>query len=485
MSEQVEVYRMLMPWDEEKRISSAGYERLRIAVLPFANMSPDPADEYFADGMTEELITTMSRLPGLQVLARTSVASYKGGTKLSTIAEELRVGTVLEGSVRKAGNRLRITAQLIELPTETHVWSERYDREFDDIFRIQDDIAGKIADALRLRFAASQRPSQKRAENIEAYSLYLKGRSMWNRRSKEGVLGSIKIFKETIKVDPKCAQAWSGLADAYEIAVQSGFMTGEETLSKAREAVVRALELDDRLAEAHASLGLMLLRDLEFEKAQKELKRAIELNPNYAAAHHWYSNCLIDLGRIQDSTDEIEKAHELDPLSLTIAMRTGENYMYLGRIDEAIATYDKVMKSEPDYSGAYLYRAIAFMIKNLKERAFTDLEASYKLNQDEYLYNWALAGLYGWFGDIEKAQTLEQELVQNVGKLNNASRLTLYAIIAYYAILGKADDFFAWIEKALASKTTPVSFLRYTPLCNKVRSDPRFPEIFRKLGLPY
>lgn len=481
VSEQVEVYKMLMPWDEEKRISSERYEKMRIAVLPFTNMSPDPADEYFADGMTEELITTMSRLPGLQVLARTSVANYKGGAKLSTIAEELRVGTVLEGSVRKSGNRVRITAQLIDIPTEAHVWSERYDREFDDIFRIQDDIAEKIVDALRLRFATPQGPVQKRVENIEAYTLYLKGRFMWNKRSREGVLAAIEIFHEAVKVDPEYAQAWSGLADAYSLAFFNDFMSEEEARSKAREAVVKALELDDKLAEAHASLGIMLLGELKFEKAQKEFKRAIELNPNYAPAHHWYSNCLVDLGRIRDSTDEIEKAHELDPLSPATAARIGENFIYLGKIDEGISTFDKLTKIDPLYSRTYLFRAVAFMIKNMKEKALADLEASYKLNPDEYLYKGSLAWFHAWFGDIEKAQRLEQELLQNVER----SQFNALYFALYYAILGKADEFFTWIEKAIARKNISVSFIRYTPFCDKVRNDPRFPEIFQKLGLPY
>ncbi|MGD0478302.1 MAG: adenylate/guanylate cyclase domain-containing protein [Nitrososphaerales archaeon] len=478
---QIDVYKLDLPWEAGMRPESE-YDKHRLAVLPFANISPDPNDEYLADGMTEELITAMSQLQGLQVLARTSVMNYKGGgTKLSTIGDELRVGTVLEGSVRKAGNRVRVTAQLIDVPTESHVWSDKYDRELDDIFAIQSDIANKIAEALRVRLAPVQRPAGKHAEIIEAYTLYLKGRFYWNKRDKEGVLGSLKLFQAAIGMDPDYARAYSGLADAYYIAATYGFIDTAEGLAKSNEAAMKALELNDMLAEAHASLGVNLYGDLRYEEAQRELRRAIELNPSYASAHHWYSLCLQDMGRAKEAMEEIEKAHELDPLSPVITLNVGGAHAYYGRLDEAIAILDKLIENEPAFANSYLYRSYGFMLKGMKERAYADLEAFRKLARDEDRYKWAHAILYGWFGEGEKALPMIEELIQKVGN----SSILESDIAACYAVLGDRDEFFNWIDKAISAKMITVVELRSSPLYDKVREDPRFPEIFKKLGLPY
>ncbi len=477
----LEVYKMVMPWSEEKVAPPIQLDKNRIAVLPFTNMSADPQDEYFADGMTEELITAMSGLQGLQVIARTSVMNYKGGgTKISTIGNDLRVGTVLEGSVRKAGNKVRVTAQLIDVPTESHLWSEKYDRELDDIFRIQDDIAGKIAQALRVKLASVE-SAGKHGDNIEAYTLYLKGRFYWNKRDKEGVLESLKLFQEATRMDPNYARAYSGLADAFYIAATYGFMNLAEGLTKSKEAAMKALELDDTLAEAHASLGVILYGDLQYEKAQRELRIAIELNPSYASAHHWYSLCLQDMGRVKEGIEEIEKAHELDPLSPVITLNVGVVHGNCGRLDEAIAVFDKLIEDEPNFANSYLYRSYSFMLKGIKERASADLEAYRKLSQDEDRYKWASVILCGWFGEGERALPMIEELIQKVGK----SSILEGDIAACYAILGNKDEFFNRIDRAISAKMITAVELRSSPIYDKVRKDPRFPEIFKKLGLPY
>ncbi len=482
VKDSIEVYRIVMPWDEESVIQPAQLDRKRIAVLPFANISQDPNDEYFADGMTEELITAMSGLQGLQIIARTSVMNYKGGgTKLSTIGSDLGVGTVLEGSVRKAGNKVRVTAQLIDVPTASHLWSEKYDRELDDIFKIQDDIAGKIAEALKVRLVSLQGSGRKQTENMEAYTLYLKGRVLWNKRNKEGVMTALSLFQEALKLDSQYAKTWSGLADAYNIASSNEFMDREEALPKAKEAALKALELDDGLAEAHASLGLIHLNDLKYYEALRELKRAIELNPSYATAHHWYSLCLVDMGRIAVSLDEIKRAHELDPLSPMIASVIGRTMNLLGNLDEAITLQDNLIKREPDFANGYLFRSFSYFFKNMRDKALEDLESWHKIERDDYLYKVFLAWNLGWLGDIEKANLLIQEAIQN----EERSSVVADLIALYYAIIGKGDEFFAWTEKAISTKNLSLDLRRYTPICDKVRSDPRFPEIFRKLGLPY
>jgi adenylate cyclase len=482
VSEPIEVYRMLMPWKDEKSTLSTPPDKRRIAVLPFANISQDSNDEYFADGMTEELITAMSGLQGLQVIARTSVMNYKGGgTKLSTIASELGVGTVLEGSVRKAGNKVRVTAQLIDVPTESHLWSEKYDRELDDIFKIQDDIAGKIAQALKVHLTPVQESGRKHTENMEAYTCYLRGRFLWNKRSREGVLEAMNAFREAIKIDPEYARAYSGLADAYTIAVNYDFMDGAEGQSKALEAATRALKLDDGLPEAHASIGLIMMSDMKYLEARNELQRAIQLNPSYASAHHFYSNCLLELGNLNEAVEEIKRARELDPLSPVIELALAQQYALAGRLDESLSMLDKLLEREPSFASGYLGRAICYWLKDMKDKAFDDVKSHHNLSKDDEYYKLTTAWLHGWFGDRKKALNLIDEVLRESGDRPK----DLGWVAGCYAVLGERDEFFKWVDRAISMKSFTVLWLRYTPACDKVRSDPRFPEIFKKLGLPY
>ena len=382
------------------------------------------------------------------------------------------MGTVLEGSIRKAGNKLRVTAQLIDVESLGHLWAQSYDRELEDIFKIQDDIAGKIAEALRVRLATTQEPLRRQTESIEAYTLYLKGRSLWNKRDREGVLGSLKLFQEAIKMDPDYARACTGLADAYHVAAFNDFMDRADGLVKSKEAAMKALELDDTLAEAHASLGANLSDDLRYEQAQREYKRAIELNPRYATAHHWYCVCLRELGRMKEAMEEIEKARELDPLSPAITLNVGMTNFLNGRTDEAIAIYDKLIENEPSFAASYYQRALCFMCKRMKERAYADVEAYGKLVQNEDAYKISLAFLYGWFGEREKALSMIEELIPKVGP----------DISDCYAVLGDRDEFFNWIDKAISAKRLMVAYLRSSPFYDKVREDPRFPENLQEVG---
>jgi adenylate cyclase len=482
----LEVYKMTMPWDEAKAIPPAQLDKNRIAVLPFASMSPDPNDEYFADGLTEELIGRVSQVSGLEVIARTSVMNYKKKEKnVSQIGRELNVGTVMEGSVRKAGNRIRVAAQLINANTEGHLWSSRYDRDLEDIFAIQSDIANQIAEALRVRLAPVQVPASKHTEIIEAYTLYLKGRSLWNKRDREGVIGSLKLFQEAIKIDPAYARAYSGLADAYHIAVTTYFvspiMERADGLARSREAATKALELDDTLAEAHASLGLNLYHDWRWEEAQREFRRAIQLNPSYATAHHWYCLCLMDLGKKKEAMEEAEKARALDPLSPAITYVLGWTKIYDGRLDEAIAIADKLIQTEPSFAWGYWGRYASFMYKGMKERAYSDLEAFHRLSKDEDSYNIGLIFLYGVFGEKEKALLIVREFIPMIGK----SSISEADPAEWYACLGERDESFKWIDKGIAAKRISIGELRYCPGFANVRDDPRFPEIFKQLGLPY
>src|SRR2546428_217071 len=272
-------------------------DKHRIIVLPLANISSDPRDEYFADGLTEELISSISNISELSVISRTSAMTYKGTSKkVGDIGKELDVGSVLEGSVRKSGNRMRIAVQLIDARDDKHLWAQNYDREFDDVFAVQSDIAKKVADALRVRIlpGETRQIEKKPTNNSEAYGLYLKGRYLWNKRTKEALLKAIQYFTEATKKDPNFARAYVGLADCYIIMENWGYLTTAEASPKSKMYVTRALELDDSIAEAHVSrASILMAQEWDVEGAEREFKRAIELNPSYATAHHWYGNGLL------------------------------------------------------------------------------------------------------------------------------------------------------------------------------------------------
>jgi len=337
----LEVYKMLMPWessvqDERARASSIN----RLAVLPFANMSPDPNDEFFADGLTEEMITELSGLSGVGVIARTSVMHYKNSEKsVREIARDLGVGSVLEGSIRKAGNKIRITGQLIDGKNEEHLWAQRYDRDLNEIFAVQSEIAESVAKALELKLIPRDQPAKPSPENLDAYALCLKARSYWNRRTKEGIQQAISLFEEALKIDPDSARVNAGLADCYFQAAYRNFVDSEMGEMKAMELVTRALELDPSLPDAHATLGLILSwRQRKYSDAEKEFRRAISLNPNYASAHQWYHHLLIATGRLREGLDEIMKAAELDPLSPMINTNLATAYAIdEGRLDDAMS----------------------------------------------------------------------------------------------------------------------------------------------------
>ncbi len=486
VSEAVEVYRMVMPWNEPEVTMPVLLDKNRIVVLPFASMGPDLDDEYFADGLTEELISELSQVGGLEVIARTSAMNYKKKEKsISQIGKELNVGTAVEGSVRKAGKKIRVTAQLINANTEGHLWSSSYDRELEDIFAIQSDIASKIVEALRMRFGPNHSPAGKRPENIEAYTLWLKGQFQWNKMNEEGIMGSLGLFKEAIEVDPSYARGYAGLADAYHAAVDFGFMDKVDGLLKSMEAATKSLELDDGLAEAHAALGDIMFHTMRYEEALRENRRAIELDPSCASAHQRYSLCLDNMGRPKDALDEIEKAHELDPLSPLISLTVGLMNMDNKRLDEAIAVFDKMVESEPTNAEPYWGRALCFMSRRMKEEAYSNWEAYQRLTRNEQDWKVKLAFLYGWFGERERALTLINELIRKGGTHGMWGSWESW-IAACYAVLGDPEEFFRWIDKSLSEKGMIwLGSLRFSPFYDKVRADPRFPEIFKKLGIPY
>jgi len=318
VSTPVEVYKMVMPWERSNTAEAFTFPANRIAILPFASFSLDPNDGFFADGVTDEIISTVSGISGLSVISRTSVMGYKGTTKkVEEIGKELKVGTILEGSFKKAGNKIRVTTQLIDVAGDRHLWAQNYDKELDDIFEVQSDVAKQVADALRVRILSPEmeRIEKKPTESTTAYALYLKGRYHWNLRGIDDIKKAMEYFELAVHEDPGFALGYVGQADCCLILRNNWGIDRAGNLEKAEALVAKALELDPGLAEAHATRGLMLLQEYSLRQAEGELRKAIELKPSYAMAHMWYF--LLLTGRLQweEALEQIEKTLELDPLS--------------------------------------------------------------------------------------------------------------------------------------------------------------------------
>ena len=361
----------------------------RVAILPLSNISSDQKDEYFADGMTEELIASVSRTKGLRVIARTSVMRYKGANKsIAEIGRELNVGSVLEGSVRKAGNKIRISVQFVDTLNQEPQWSQEYDREIKDVLEIQSDIARKVAEALQEHVlgAAPQVDKRKATSNPKAYINYLRGRQFWNQRTEESLKKAIRFFKDALKIDTNYAKAYTGLADSYATLALLEFMAPHEAYPQAKGAAANALSLDAQLVEAHTSLGLIKFQyDWDWEGAENELKEAISINPSYSLAHHFYADYLKAMGKFDEALMEIEKAQELDPLSLAISTGVG-HVLYLSRqYDKAIEQYKRAVDLDPNFMMTHIWFGRPYLEKGMFKEAISELEIAVKLSGESTL----------------------------------------------------------------------------------------------------
>jgi TolB-like protein/Tfp pilus assembly protein PilF len=453
--------------------------------LPFTSISPDPADEYFADGMTEELISTMSRIGGLKVIARTSVMSYKGERKrISEVAKELEVGTVLEGSVRKARDKLRITVQLIDSQTNDQLWAESYDRELKDVFAIQSDIAKRIAKALKVRVLQSEnlRLERKATGIPEAYSLYLKGRHMSSTRTLDGLKTAVGHFENAIKQDPHFALAYTGLADAYSILASYSleYIPPREGFPKAKIAAERALALDDRLAEAHASLGLVkFYYDWDWAGAEAEFKKALELNPGYAAAHQYYADYVKSFGRFDEALREMKKALTLDPLSFSINTGIG-HVLYLSRqYDRAIEHYRRVVESDSAFVPVRLWFGRPLMQKGMFKEAIEQLKEAVKLSNESIVSLAMLGQAYASGGQLSMARMILERLLERSKKQYVPS----YWIALVHMSMGNKDEAFTWLERAYHERSSWLVWMNVEPRFDQLRDDPRFASILSRMRL--
>jgi len=479
----VDIYQVVLPW--EPRPTGGVPSTRRIAILPLASLAQDPQDDYLADGMTEELIISLSSVKDLRVIARTSVMRYKGTTKgISEIASELNVGCVVEGSIRKAGNKIRVHVVMIDAKSEEHLFATTYDRDLQDIFTVQSEIAKLVSKAVKvkIRDIEKARIEKKPTESIDAYNLYLKGRFVLHRRSKEAMLEATKLFQQAISLDGRYARAYAGLADTYLLLGSHGYLDGKEAFGKAKEFVSKALELDEGLAEAHVSLGFLLESFYyDYVAARKEFERAVSLSPSYAQARHWYALDLAIFGEIGETASQLEKALESDPLSPQIATALGIFYVMLGRNDEALFQWNKALMSSPDNIPVYLNRGVFYAEEGRKDEALADLSKAMELTSGAAVVKCILAFSHAALGDQAEALRLLQEVMVASQK----EYVSPWYIGLVHVALGNRDDFFGWAEKAVNDRSVELAAL-VTPdkVLNSVRDDSRYGELLRKLGLP-
>ena len=469
----------------ENGSKSVASQDKKIAVLPFANFTGDTDNDYFCDGLAEELLNALARIKGLKVAARTSAFSLRGkNVDVGEIGTTLGVDTVLEGSVRKSGNRLRITAQLISAADGFHIWSGQYDRELRDIFDVQEEITLAIVDSLKLNLLGDQRSNvlRRSTENTQAYSLYLHGRFLWNKRTTEDVIRAIRCFEEAIDLDPNYALAYTGIADCYNA---SGFsydlgLPVSEVISRAKSAAGRAFEIDETLAEAQTSLAYAkLLFDWDFEQAEALFRRALELNPNYANARHWYTHLLIAQSRFDEALRESERALELDPLSAVMNTHLGWHFVCTRENDLAIAQFNRTLTMDPEFVVAQWYLALAFEQAGRYSEAETAFrEALLSTNQDLIIRADA-AHLYAVSGQHERALSELTEL-QTLSQTKSVSSFGLALICVG---LGDDDQAFGYLEKAVQEHSEMLIYLNVDSRFDWIRSDPRFRVLINRVGL--
>jgi TolB-like protein/DNA-binding winged helix-turn-helix (wHTH) protein/Flp pilus assembly protein TadD len=455
-----------------------------LAVLPLESLSNDASQDYFADGMTDELISDLGQISALRVISRTSVMAYKHARKpLPQIARELNVDAVVEGTVLRSGDRVRITAQLIEASSDKHLWSESYEGELRDTLALQNQVARAIADQIRINLNPQEQAALKTAKvvNPEAYESYLKGRYFWNKRTADGLKGALAYFHQAIEEDPKYAQAYSGLADTYALLGdwQYAVMTPKEALPKAKAAAIKALELDSALGEAHNSLAFCLDGfDWDFDAAGREFRRAVELNPSYATAHHWYSWHLALVGNYDEAIVEMRKAENLDPLSLIINADLAELLVLAHAYDESIRQSRKTIEMDPNFAFAHNQLGQAYLEKQMLDDAVAELEKAAQLSGGSPTVIANLARAYAASGKTGEAVKLLSELKKRSSP--GYSRASEIAVI--YASLGDKDQAMNWLERSYEERFNPGVLLR--PGFDSLRSDPRFEDLVRRIGLP-
>jgi TolB-like protein/DNA-binding winged helix-turn-helix (wHTH) protein/Flp pilus assembly protein TadD len=468
----------LHPWNHPSSVIRS------LAVLPLESLSNDASQDYFADGMTDELIADLSQISALRVISRTSVMVYKHARKpLPQIARELNVDAVVEGTVLRAGDRVRITAELIDASTDEHLWSQSYEGEFRDTLALQNKVAKTIADQIRINLKPQEQIALRKETvvNPEAYEAYLKGRYFWNKRTADGLSKAIEYFNEAIESKPDYAEAYAGLADSYALAGdwKYGLLAPREAYPKAKAAATKAIQLDGSLGEAHISRAFCLDNfDWDWESAGREFARGIELSPAYPTGHEWYAWHLAALGRHGEAVAEVEKAASLDPLSPSIGADLAEELLVAHRFDEAIKQSRNTISLNPFFAPAHYVLGQALLQKHNYKEAIAELQKAIELSPGSTAFTANLAYAYAVSGMRDEAEKIMKDLKNRSPQaFSNAPEIAMI-----YVGLGEKDQAMAWLEKGYAERFSPWVLMR--PCFDPLRSEPGFQDLVRRIGLP-
>lgn len=454
-----------------------------LAVLPLTNLNVNPAQEYFADGMTDALITELAKISAVRVISRTSIMQYKGAYRpLPEIAHELKVDAIVEGSLLYSGERVRITAQLIQATPERHLWAESYERKISDILALQREVTRAIATEINARLTPQEQAhlTRVRQVNPEAYQAYLKGRYFWNKRTPEGFNKGIEYFNQAIAIDPGYAPAFAGLADCYNLLSDYDVLPPKEAIPRAKAAAEKALAIDPTLAEAHASLGFALARyDWDWIGAEHELQRAIELQPNYAIAHHWYALQLGMMGRFQEAMIQINKAQGLDPLSLIINANIGWLLFFERNYDQAKQRLQRTLEMDPNFMSAQVKLGWVYEQQGKYELAIEQLKIALSLSGEDANILALLGHSYALAGRTTEAR----RIITNLMTVSLKQYISPYWIGLIYASLGDNDQAFQWLNEAVKERSGGLVWLGVEPKLDRLRSDPRFSELLTTIQL--
>jgi len=460
-------------WNTRKRIDTKRPNS--IAVLPFVNMSSDPDSEYFSDGIAEELINNLSKIPGLKVVARTSSFQFKGKNDgLQRVGEMLRVSNVVEGSVRQADGRLRITVRLVDVKNGFQLWSETYSRRMKDVFAIQEEIARKVVSSLQVTLA-TERSDAVQSPSLHAFHLYLKARYQASKRTQESLRKAVDLFQQAVSSDPSYASAHAGLAEAYALLASGGYATSglEELASESKTAANNAVQLEPSLGEAHAALALVQFRlDWNWQACEREFRIACELNPSFATAHHWFALYLAAMGRSEEALVMIGRAQNLDPLSLIIATAAARVMHFGKQYDAAIAQCQRVLDMEPHFAEAHLDLGMAYLEKDETDNAIQHLKKAAELSPERILVLALLGHAYGRAGNKEAAI----EILQKLESMSFHRALVLTG-------LGRTPQAIEQLERAVHKRSSPVVYLKVEPIWATLRADLRFKKLLRTLQL--
>jgi len=455
-----------------------------LAVLPFENASADPESEYISDGISETLIHDLAQLSGLRIMARSTVFRYKGKTAdPRNVGRELNVGAVLTGRILLRGDTLVVTAELVDVANGWQLWGKQYNRKSQDILSLQDEIAQDISERLRLSLSGQEkeRLTKRHTQDTEAYHLYLKGRYCWNKRTAEDIKKGLEFFKRAIERDPNFALAYAGMADSYYLLCGTGLaeLQPEEAIPRAEAAALRALQIDDTLAEAHSSMASLRQNEWDWEGAAREYKRTIELNPSYATGHHWHAFYLVALGRMDEAIEEAKRALDLDPLSIIINKDLALIFLYARQPDRAIEQYEKTIELDPTFALAHQGLGRAYLQKGMHQEAIQHIRRAAQLSGDSVAISSALAHAHAVAGNAEEARAILEKLLER----SKCAYVPPTSIAVIYMGLGDQEQALAWLDRACAIRDDGLRMLKIHPIFEGLHRDPRFQDLLRRMKL--